>query len=83
MTKKYNIYNDIDKFIGDKIYKERRKRRLTRLEVGKSIDVSGQQISKYENGINRISASRLCILAKYFELSIYDFLVNIENVKSK
>lgn len=74
MTRKCNIYNYLDKNVGDKIYKERRKRRLTRLEVGKSIDVSGQQILKYEKNLNRISASRLYILAKYFDLSIYDFL---------
>lgn len=74
MTKKCNTYNDIDKVIGNKIYKERSKRRLTRLEVGRYIDVSGQQISKYEKNINRISASRLFILAKCFNMNINDFL---------
>ena len=75
MTNKCNIYNYLDKNIGDKIYNERRKRRLTRREVAENIDISGQQLLKYEKNINRISASRLYILAKYFDLSIYDFLV--------
>lgn len=78
MTRKCTTYNYLDKNIGDKIYKERRKRRLTRLEVAKNINVSGQQLLKYEKNLNRISASRLYILAEYFDLSIYDFLVGAD-----
>lgn len=74
MARKCSIYNYLDKTIGDNIYKERRKRRLSREKVAKNIDVSGAQIQKYEKNLNRISASRLFILAKYFNLSIYDFL---------
>lgn len=73
MSRKSNLFNNIDKNIGDKIHKERIFRGLSRAEVCDSIDVSQQQLLKYEKNQNRISASRLLMLSKFFEINIYDF----------
>ena len=51
--------------------------RAKRLELGISqpalasiIDVSTQQIAKYEKGINRISSGRLFVLAECFKVPV-------------
>ena len=68
-----NIFVNIDKVIANRIKLERINRGLTRRDVSSKIGVTIQQLSKYENNINRICPSRLFILAKLFNLSIYDF----------
>lgn len=49
----------MDKVIGSKLKELRILNGLTTKEVGNALGVTLQQIQKYENGINRISASRL------------------------
>lgn len=73
MARRCTIYNHIDKHISDKIKTERIFRGLSRKDVCNSIHVSQQQLLKYEKNQNRISASRLLMLSKFFDLNIYDF----------
>ena len=42
-------------------------------ELARKIDISYQQVQKYENGTNRISASRLYAIAKVLNVHINDF----------
>lgn len=60
----------IDKFIGHKIYSLRIAKGLTRSELAKLINVTQQQLQKYENGSNRVSASRLALIAKALDRQI-------------
>jgi len=53
----------IDKFIGAKFYKLRLKARMSRQRLSKIMGVSCQQATKYETGVNRISASRMFLIA--------------------
>ena len=55
--------NEIDKMIGSKIMEARQRRKLSMKKVSDMIDVSHQQLHKYEKGINRISASKLFLLS--------------------
>ena len=54
----------IDKLIGKKIYNLRVDRGTSRSDLAKKAGVSQQQIAKYEDATNKISASRLALLAK-------------------
>ena len=49
----------IDKYIGARIRSRRMQLGLSQADLGSALDVSFQQVQKYEKGTNRISASRL------------------------
>lgn len=59
----------VDAHVGRKLKQIRTLRRLSQTDVARSLDLSFQQIQKYEIGANRIAASRLFELAKIFEVS--------------
>lgn len=63
-----------DKFIGERIRIIRMEKGKSQSELAKALNISSQQIQKYERGINRISASRLFELSFFLEVSIYDFI---------
>ena len=46
----------------------------TQLETAEYLDVTFQQIQKYENGINRIPVDRLVSLAAYLEVPLVQFV---------
>jgi transcriptional regulator with XRE-family HTH domain len=55
---------NVDKHIGAKILELRLSRGMSRQQLASMIGVSHQQTQKYEKGVNRISASRLYIIAQ-------------------
>ena len=59
----------IDRTIGQRIRAMRKKNRMSQEQLGKEIGVSFQQIQKYENGANRITAARLVSLARKLGVS--------------
>lgn len=59
--------------VGKKIKALRLKSGLTSSELGAYLGVSQQQMSRYENGINRIDIEKLVKLSFYFKVSIYSF----------
>jgi transcriptional regulator with XRE-family HTH domain len=63
----------IDKLIGKKIYNLRMDRGISRSDLAKKAGVSQQQIAKYEDVTNKISASRLALLAKVLNKDISYF----------
>ena len=63
----------IDKLIGKKIYNLRIARDMSRSDLAKKAGVSQQQIAKYEDATNKISASRLALLAKVLNKDISYF----------
>jgi transcriptional regulator with XRE-family HTH domain len=65
--------NKIDKLIGKKIYNLRIARDMSRSDLAKKAGVSQQQIAKYEDATNKISASRLALLAKVLNKDISYF----------
>ena len=52
-----------DAKVGARLRMRRRTLEMSQAKVGEALDISLQQIQKYENGTNRISASRLQQLA--------------------
>ena len=45
---------------------------MTQMGLGKQIGTTFQQIQKYETGFNRVSASRLWMIAEVLEVGVED-----------
>ena len=63
----------VDAHVGTKIRDRRRELGLSQTDLGEKVGVSFQQVQKYENGVNRVGASRLAALAKVLEVSVAYF----------
>jgi len=64
---------DVDAHVGDRIRNLREERGLSQEALGQSVDVSFQQIQKYERGTNRVGASRLFELARVLKVPVESF----------
>ena len=62
-----------DKVIGERIRFLRQVAGMTLEEVAKKLEISAQQMQKYETGINKISASRIEMLSEILNLPISIF----------
>ena len=51
--------NEKDLYIGKKLRERRLELRLKQIDLAKALGLTSQQIFKYENGIDRVPASRL------------------------
>ena len=58
----------VDVHVGRKLKQIRTLRRLSQTEVARKLDLSFQQIQKYEIGSNRVAASRLFELAQVLDV---------------
>ncbi len=54
----------IDTQVGLRVRQLRREAKLSQTELGRRIGVTFQQVQKYENGSNRIAASKLWLIAE-------------------
>src|ERR1700729_1478607 len=62
--------NPIDEAVGARIRLLRKRRKMSQEELGKAIGVTFQQVQKYENGKNRVGASRLHMVATALNVPI-------------
>ena len=65
--------NLIDQHIGGQLRAARLLREMSQNDLGKKLGLSFQQIQKYENGSNRISASRLYQFSKILSVNVSAF----------
>lgn len=65
--------SDADRLVGKRLQFWRCSRGLTQTELGREIGVTFQQVQKYENGSNRISAGRLAKVAGILGVGITQF----------
>jgi len=61
----------IDAAVGDNMRVLRLSRKLSQGALASKIGISFQQLQKYEQGTNRISAGRLWRVAQFFEVPIH------------
>ncbi len=66
-----NLDNDI--FIGKKIRLRRKMLKMSQKTLGQHLGVTFQQIQKYENGLNRVSAGRLKEIADILNVPLVFF----------
>tara|TARA_B100000287_G_scaffold47307_1_gene42165 strand:+ start:493 stop:864 length:372 start_codon:yes stop_codon:yes gene_type:complete len=79
---------NFNKHLGNKLKLRRLALGLTQTKVAKAINVTFQQIQKYEKGTNGVSSIRLLQLSNYLKVPVIyffedypDYLVNIEKSK--
>lgn len=65
--------SDIDRIVGQRVRWRRRELKLTQEKLGDLLDLTFQQVQKYEKGINRISAGRLYEMASVLSVPITYF----------
>ena len=73
--------NELDKHLGEKLRFYRTLRNISQNSLAQSLDLSFQQIQKYEKGTNRISASRLYKISKILDVSLLSFFNDYEEDK--
>ena len=85
MARQNDYIDEINKRIGRKIYMARLSTGHTCLDLAKMIDISYQQLRKYELGTNIASASRLVLIARTLGKDLSYFLenINIDNANEK
>jgi transcriptional regulator with XRE-family HTH domain len=72
-----DMAHEIDIEVGRRVRAARHLRGFTQLELGKKVGVKFQQIQKYETGANRISCSRIVLIAEALNVPATDFLSEI------
>ena len=69
--------------IGIRLKQKRIEKNLTQTKVAKALNVTFQQIQKYEKGTNGLSASRMQALSNYFKVPISYFFVGFTEFKEE
>jgi transcriptional regulator with XRE-family HTH domain len=68
----------IDAHVGGQVRRRRLMAGITQEDVGKVLGISFQQVQKYENGTNRMSAGRLYVLANLLNVTVNDFFAGLD-----
>jgi transcriptional regulator with XRE-family HTH domain len=68
----------IDQHVGERIRLRRAERGLTQEQLAAALDVSYQQIQKYETGANRISAGRLYEISRRLGVDVGYFFEDLD-----
>ncbi len=82
------MVENFNKHLGNMLKMRRLALGLTQTKIAKAINVTFQQIQKYEKGINGVSSTRLLQLSNYLKVPISyffedfsEYLLNIERSK--
>lgn len=75
----------IDKEVGERVRERRKASGISQEKLGDALGVTFQQVQKYENGTNRISASKLQTIADVFGVPVSSFFAegNVSLVKGQ
>jgi transcriptional regulator with XRE-family HTH domain len=73
----------IDALVGDRLRARRMMLGISQLDLAEALGISFQQVQKYENGKNRISASRLFEIAAALDISISYFFEGASKLGKK
>ena len=73
--------DQINKKIGKFLKEIRKNNSIKKTDITKILSVSSQQLTKYENGTNRISASKLIMLMQELNIDFNIFFNNNSDVK--
>ena len=69
----------IDAHVGERIRLRRTELGLTQEQLAEALDVSYQQIQKYETGANRVSAGRMLEIARKLDVDIGYFFEGLSD----
>ena len=65
---------DVDDYVGRRVRQRRLELGQSQTELGDALGVTFQQVQKYENGANRVSAGRLYGMARHLGVTL-DYFV--------
>ena len=68
--------NPIDLLVGSRIRRFRKGRKMSQAQLGKELGVTFQQVQKYENGKNRVGASRLQMISTALDVPVGQFFTD-------
>ncbi len=77
--KKRDGIHPVDAFVGEKIRARRAIMGLSQQDLGRALDLTYQQIQKYESGMNRVVSSRLYEMARVLRVSIPFFFEGLDS----
>lgn len=69
---------EIDSIIGAKIRMYRKAAKMSQSDLAEGLGVTYQQIQKYENGTDRVSAARLYMVAQTLGVPVSDFFAEAD-----
>ncbi len=70
----------IDRVVGQRIRWRRRELKLTQEKLGDLLNLTFQQVQKYEKGVNRVGASRLQAIANILQVPVAFFFEDAPDV---
>lgn len=73
-------FHPVDVCVGKQLRKRRLELEMSQEELANTVDLTFQQIQKYEKGFNRISSSMLYELAKVLRVEISYFFDSVDYV---
>lgn len=82
-TKKKGRANSIDEHVGVQLRQRRALLGLSQEKLAEQVGITFQQIQKYENGANRVSASRLYEFSKVLEIPVNFFFESYGSNENK
>jgi transcriptional regulator with XRE-family HTH domain len=65
-----NAPHAVDVTVGHNVRTLRVQRNVSQEKLGEALGVTFQQVQKYEKGSNRISSSKLSLIAKFFQVDV-------------
>lgn len=71
--------SEIDRVVGQRLRWRRRELKYTQERLGELLDLTFQQVQKYEKGVNRISAGRLYEIAHVLSVPVTYFYDGAED----
>ena len=71
-----------DRFFGHRIKGLRQRLGVTQRQLAERIGISCQQLSRYENGLNRLSASRLLAFLQALDVAVADLFDGYDGARA-
>lgn len=78
MTRKRETADEADKYVGQRIRARRLEMKMSQSDVAERLGLTFQQLQKYENASNRISASKLLAVAQILKCPVSYFFEGLE-----
>ncbi|WP_253307481.1 MULTISPECIES: helix-turn-helix domain-containing protein [unclassified Rickettsia] len=73
----------VEKIVSERLKQRRIALGVSQKDLGKAIDISTQQIQKYEEGLSKIPVSRLYVFAKILNIPLKYFIDSSEKTEKE
>lgn len=71
----------VDRHVGRRVCEKRIALGYNQSDLGRAVGVTFQQIQKYEKGTNRVSASKLYDIARFFQTDVAYFFQGLDDAR--